>query len=145
VKAFKPCVALIKRRQCRRRVDQSSRRGLSSAKDTSGVDTPGDDDALFPETAAERETQIATQALAQEQALFDRKMEKDNALFKLQLAMAWTTFLMIPAALAAIVVFPPAATGLVPLTGLAAWNWRRTLRRDSGEIEVLTKPPADHQ
>jgi hypothetical protein len=69
-------------------------------------------------------------------------MRKDRDLFRLQLAMrGWTTFLMLPISIAAIAFYPPAAAGLVPLNGLAAWNWRRMLRRDGDEIEVTTKPP----
>jgi hypothetical protein len=72
-------------------------------------------------------------------------MKKDRDLFRLQLAMGWTTFLMVPISIAAIVFYPAAAAGLVPLNGLAAWNWRRMLRRDGDAIEVTTKPPAMHQ
>jgi hypothetical protein len=87
------------------------------------------------------DAEIARQALGQEQAVFDRKMKKDRDLFRLQLAMGWTTFLMLPISIAAIAFYPPAAAGLVPLNGLAAWNWRRMLRRDGDEIEVTTKLP----
>jgi hypothetical protein len=70
-------------------------------------------------------------------------LEVHGALFRLQLAMGWSTFLMIPATVVAVIIYPPAAAGMIPLTGLAAWNWRRMLKRDGGEIEVMTKPPAD--
>jgi hypothetical protein len=91
------------------------------------------------------DTETTFQALAQEQALFNRKMEEHDALFRLQLAMGWSTFLLVPATVIAVIVYPPAAAGMVPLTGLAAWNWRRMLRRDSGEIEVMTKPSANSE
>jgi hypothetical protein len=100
------------------------------------------DAVVLPAVVGERDPQIERQALAQEQAVFERKMKKDHDLFRLQLAMGWTTFLMVPISVVAIAFYPAAAAGLVPLNGLAAWNWRRMLRRDSEEIEVTTKPPA---
>lgn len=85
------------------------------------------------------ESKIANQALAQEQALFDRNLEKDHALFRLHVVMGWATVLMVPTTVVISILIPPAAIGLVPLTGLAGWNWRRTLRRDGGELETTTK------
>jgi hypothetical protein len=79
----------------------------------------------------------AAQALAQEQAAFEREMQKDGALFRLALVMGWTTFLMVPATVIAAFVYPRALTGLVPLSGLAFWNWRRVLRRD-GKVGPTT-------
>ncbi len=98
---------------------------------------------ISSESADAEELDRATaQALAQEQALFDRNMKQGDALFKLELAMGWTTFLMVPATLIAVIIYPLAAAATVPLAGLAAWNWRRMLRRGSGETEVMTKPSA---
>lgn len=88
-----------------------------------------------------RDREVRSQALAQEQAVFERKMDDHGALFKLQMAMGWATFLLVPVTIVATLIYPPAAAGLVPLTGIAAWNWRRMLKRDSAEIEVMTKPP----
>jgi hypothetical protein len=85
------------------------------------------------------ESRIAEQALAQEQALFDRNMEKDHALFKLHVVMGWATVLMVPTTVVISILIPPAAFGLVPLTGLAGWNWRRMLKRDGGQLETTTK------
>ncbi len=68
-------------------------------------------------------------------------MDDHGALFKLQMAMGWATFLLVPMTIVSTVIYPPSAAGLVPLTGVAAWNWRRMLKRDNAEIEVMTKPP----
>ncbi len=68
-------------------------------------------------------------------------MDDHGALFKLQMAMGWATFLLVPVTVVTTLTYPPAAAGLVPLTGVAAWNWRRMLKRDSDGIEVMTKPP----
>lgn len=89
--------------------------------------------------SAQLDQEARSQALAQEQAVFNRKMDDHGALFKLQLAMGWATFLMIPTTVIASFVYPPAAVGMVPLTGLAAWNWRRMLRRGEADIEVMTR------
>lgn len=69
-------------------------------------------------------------------------MKEGRALFKLQLAMGWTTFFLVPATVIATIAYPPAAIALVPLSGLAAWNWRRMLKRNGSEVQVMTKPPA---
>ncbi len=69
-------------------------------------------------------------------------MEEGNALFKLQLAMGWATFLLVPATVIAAFVYPPAVVALAPLSALGGWNWRRMLNRES-EAEVMTKPPTD--
>lgn len=88
------------------------------------------------------ERRHADQALAQEQTVFERKLQKDDAMFKLQITMGWATVAIIPVSAAAIFLDPAAAVGLVPLNGLAAWNWRRTLMRNDSELEAITKPPA---
>ncbi len=86
---------------------------------------------------------MALQALAQEQAVFEREMAKDRPLFMLHLAMSWTTFLSLPASVIAAFVQPAAVPGLMPLVGLAAWNWRRVLRRGAGALNPATKHPRD--
>src|SRR3954452_12965627 len=85
------------------------------------------------------EDPLLTQSLAQEQALFDRNMKVDGHLVKLQLAMGWMTFFMIPASIAAVLLYPPAIAGTVPLMGISAWNWRRMLSRNRDAVEVVTK------
>lgn len=63
-------------------------------------------------------------------------------MFRLQMTMGWATVVIIPMSVASIFLDPAAAVGLVPLNGLAAWNWRRTLMRNDSELEAITKPPA---
>lgn len=78
------------------------------------------------------------QALAQQQAVFGWQLSKDRCLFKLHLAMGWATFGLLPASALAAFAVPRAAPYVVTLTGLAAWNWRRTLRRDAGVVQPTT-------
>lgn len=96
-------------------------------------------DPEAPESRGDEKT--VDQALAQEQAVFERKIQESGALFRLQLAMGWMTFLLVPVSIAAFFIYPPSAIGTVPLNSLAIWNWRRMLKRDSGDIEVTTKRP----
>jgi hypothetical protein len=100
----------------------------------------GDANDSHPPAASAQPDQ-KSQALAQEQAVFDRKMDDHGALFKLQMAMGWATFVLVPITVIATLIYPPAAAGMVPLTGVAAWNWRRMLKRNGNEIEVLTEHP----
>jgi len=109
-------------------------------------DLPSADDSLGPgepRGAEDDDGRAAAQALDQQQTVFERQLQKDRDLFALHLAMGWTTYLMAPANIVAAIVYPPALVGLLPLTGLAVWNWRRMLRRDRGELEPTTRPPAD--
>lgn len=87
------------------------------------------------------QSRIVSQALAQEQAAFERKMSQGDALFRLQLAMGWMTFLIVPASVFAVIAHPAALLGAIPINGAAAWNWRRMLQRRAGEIEPVTKLP----
>lgn len=91
------------------------------------------------------DARAAAQALSQQQAAFERRMQKDREVFALHLVMCWTTYLMIPVTVIAVFVYPAALAGLLPLTGLSIWNWRRVLRRDTGDVEPTTLPPADIQ
>jgi len=105
---------------------------------TESVSPPGRDEVA----GSTYERRHADQALAQEQTVFERKLQKDDAMFKLQITMGWATVAIIPVTAAAIFLDPAAAVGLVPLNGLAAWNWRRTLMRNDSELDAVTKPPA---
>lgn len=83
------------------------------------------------------------QALEQERTVFERSVEQDDALFRLQMAMGWSTFVIFPATLVALIVYPPVGAALVPLLGAAVWNWRRMLARSGGKRAVITKRKHD--
>jgi hypothetical protein len=87
---------------------------------------------------AELDQRADFQALEQEQAVFERSIKQDDALFRLQMAMGWSTFVIAPLTLVALMVYPPLGAALVPLLGAAAWNWRRMLAR-SGGGKVMTE------
>lgn len=72
-------------------------------------------------------------------------MEEGGALFRIQQAMGWATFVLPLVTVIAVLIYPPTAFGLVPLNGVAIWNWRRTLERRNAEVDVTTKPPPNRR
>jgi hypothetical protein len=129
---------LLRRAHCSRVAARWKRDG--GAEEAPAVESPApSDDAGDPKPEAIEKA--ANQRLAQEQTVFERKLHESDALFRLQLAMGWMTFFLVPASVIAGIVYPPSLLGTVPLNGLAIWSWRRILNRRSGEIEVTTKRP----
>jgi len=105
---------------------------------TSDDSPPPDEDSAVADVRIDPEERRLTQALAQQQQVFLWRLRKDRSLFKLHLAMGWATFVLLPASAAAAFAVPRAVPYLVTLTGVAAWNWRRALQRDEGNIEPIT-------
>ena len=87
----------------------------------------------------EIDKQADVQALEQEQELFERNIKRNDALFRLQMAMGWSTFVVAPATLLSLIIYPPIAAALTPLLGVAIWNWRRMLARGWAEPVITTK------
>jgi hypothetical protein len=87
----------------------------------------------------EIDKQANVQALRQEQAVFERNIRQNDALFRLQMVMGWSTFVIGPATLITLIVYPPLGAAFVPLLGVAVWNWRRMLARGWVEPIVTTK------
>lgn len=146
MEAFRPCLAAKLRR---------SGGGASAGRRPASTGTTGGPSANSveppPDAVPKRDSparkdldeRATAQSLEQEQAVFERKVFVHDALFKLQLAMGWSTFVLPPATLVALLVYPPAGAGMLPLLGAAFWNWRRMLKRDEGELEAVTKPGDD--
>jgi hypothetical protein len=105
---------------------------------------------LPPDAAAnlsqqELDQRTESQALEQEQTVFERSVKQDDALFRLQMVMGWSTVVIFPTTLMALIVYPPVGAALVPLLGAAVWNWRRMLARSGGKRAVITKRKHDRE
>ena len=87
----------------------------------------------------EVDTEADAQALWQEQTVFERNIRENDALFRLQMAMGWSTFVIAPAGVVAVIIYPPSLAVVVPLLSAAIWNWRRMLARGGAERLVITK------
>jgi hypothetical protein len=55
--------------------------------------------------------------------------------------MGWATFLLLPANVVVALFEPATAAGMVPISWLALWNWRRMLKRDAGDLQPTTNAP----
>jgi len=91
----------------------------------------------------ELNTQADIQALQQEQVVFERNNRENDALFRLQMTMGWSTFVIAPVGVVAVIIYPPALVVVVPLLSAAVWNWRRILARGGTERTVITKRRRD--
>ena len=135
MEGFKPCIVASRvfrtARPCRslgRRRNVRAHHASAPPSVPPGASSPQDLD-----------TQADVQALQQEQAVFERNITQNDALFRLQMAMGWSTFVIAPAGFVAVIVYPPALAVVVPLLSAAIWNWRRMLARGGPERSVITK------
>lgn len=85
------------------------------------------------------------QALAQEQAVFERSQTEREAIFRLRHAMGWATFAIVVVSVVAALFEPTTLAALGPASGLAVWNWRRLLLRESDIPRPTTQPTEEAQ
>lgn len=83
----------------------------------------------------------ALQALEQQQAVFEQRQAQAAASFRLQRAMGWATFFIVPLGMILALIEPLTLTATGPAGALAYWNWRRLLRREPTDLGPTTSAP----
>lgn len=96
-----------------------------------------------PRTEQEVRDRQALQALAQQQVVFEQRRAQDDATFRLQRAMGWATFVIVPVSVFMALLEPLTLTAFGPASVLAFWNWRRLLKREPHELTPTTTSPAE--
>jgi hypothetical protein len=83
----------------------------------------------------------SVQALDQEQQAFEQRRSEHMSTFRLQRAMGWTIFLLVPLDVVMAVVEPISLAGLGPGSVMAFWYWRRVLSREPPDLAPTTRDP----
>jgi hypothetical protein len=104
--------------------------------------------------AADLEAIQTTQALRQQQAVFEQRQRQDEHLFQLKLVMGWTAYALLVALNVRILCTPgevgsaatEISTGLVvgQTVCLCLWLWRRVFKRGNGELAPTTEIADPH-